>query len=65
MPHQAPAIADWIDHLAGLPEDSPVAALRREKPELVAFAQASDGSLLEPADPGNLALLERHAGPLR
>ena len=52
---------DLIDQLAGLAPDSPVAALRREKPDLVAFAQGSDQSLLEPADPGDLSLLERHA----
>jgi uncharacterized peroxidase-related enzyme len=47
--------------LAGLAHDSPVAALRREKPDLVAFAQGSDQSLLVRADPGDLSLLERHA----
>ena len=52
---------DAIDQLAGLTPESPVAALRREKPDLVAFAQGSDQSLLEPADPGGLSLLERHA----
>lgn len=58
MPDATP---DLIDQLAGLAPDSPVAALRREKPDLVAFAQGSDQSLLEPADPGDLSLLERHA----
>jgi uncharacterized peroxidase-related enzyme len=58
MPDSSP---DLIDQLAGLAPDSPVAALRREKPNLVAFAQASDQSLLEPANPGDLSLLERHA----
>ena len=52
---------DLIDQLAGLAPESPVAALRREKPDLVAFAQGSDQSLLEPAAPGDLSLLERHA----
>ena len=58
MPETTP---DLIDQLAGLAPDSPVAALRREKPDLVAFAQGSDPSLLEPAEPGDLSLLERHA----
>ncbi len=58
MPDPTP---DFIDQLAGLSPDSPVAALRREKPDLVAFAQGSDQSLLEPADPNDLSLLERHA----
>ncbi|MEZ4563296.1 MAG: peroxidase-related enzyme [Thermomicrobiales bacterium] len=51
---------DLIDQLAGLAPDSPVAALRREKPDLVAFAQGSDQSLLEPAGSVGLSLLERH-----
>jgi uncharacterized peroxidase-related enzyme len=57
----AESAPDVIDQLAGLAPDSPVAALRREKPDLVAFAQGSDQSLLEPAEPGDLSLLERHA----
>ncbi len=55
------AESDIIDRLAGVAADSPTAALRRQKPELVAFAQGSDSALLEPADPGDLSLLERHA----
>jgi uncharacterized protein YciW len=55
------AESDIIDQLAGITADSPTAALRRQKPELVAFAQGSDHALLEPADPGDLSLLERHA----
>ncbi|MCA9879942.1 MAG: peroxidase-related enzyme [Thermomicrobiales bacterium] len=58
MPQEIP---DFIDQLAGLAPDSPVAALRREKPDLVVFAQGSNQSLLEPAEPGDLSLLERHA----
>jgi uncharacterized protein YciW len=52
---------DVIEQLAGITADSPVAALRREKPELVAFAQGSDDALLEPPNPGSVSLLERHA----
>ena len=52
---------DKINSLAGIAEDSPVAALRQEKSDLVAFAQGSDKALLEPDDPGAFSLLERHA----
>jgi CMD domain protein len=52
---------DVIDQLAGLGADSPVAALRRQKPDLVAFAQGSYAALLEPADPGAVSPIERHA----
>jgi uncharacterized protein YciW len=55
------AESDIIDQLAGLAADSPAAALRRQKPDLVAFAQGSDHALLEPADPGDLTFVERHA----
>lgn len=55
------AESDIIDQLAGIAADSPAAALRRQKPDLVAFAQGSDHALLEPADPGGLSLRERHA----
>lgn len=52
---------DVINQLAGIAEDSAVADLRRQKPDLVAFAQGSDNALLEPEDPGAVSLLERHA----
>ena len=52
---------DVIDRLAGIAADAPVAALRRQKPDLVAFAQGSYDALLEPAEPGDVSLLERHA----
>lgn len=50
-----------IDQLAGITADSAPALLRRQKPDLVAFAQGSYDALLEPADPGDVSLLERHA----
>lgn len=55
------ASPDAITILAGIAEESPVAALRLQKPELVAFAQGSDQALLEPDDPGTFSPLERHA----
>lgn len=55
------ATHDVIDQLAEIAAGSPVAALRREKPDLVRFAQGSYDSLLEPAEPAGLSLVERHA----
>lgn len=52
---------DVIDSLAGLTPTSPAASLRREKPDLVAFAQGSYNALLEPETADELSLLERHA----
>jgi uncharacterized protein YciW len=52
---------DIINHLAGVSESSYAAELRREKSNLVAFAQASDQALLEPQDAGGVSLRERHA----
>jgi uncharacterized protein YciW len=54
-------VSDIINQLAGIPEGSHAAAVRREKPDLVAFAQASDQALLEPRDANGVSLRERHA----
>ncbi len=54
-----------INQLAGIGPDSPVAALRGQKPDLVSFAQGSYDALLEPADPAGLSRIERHAIALR
>ena len=50
-----------IDRLAGITDGSPVAELRRQRPELVRFAQGSYDALLEPVDPAGISLVERHA----
>jgi uncharacterized protein YciW len=55
------AVKDVINQLAGIDEDSPVAELRRQKPDLVRFAQGSYDALLEPVDPESVSLFERHA----
>jgi CMD domain protein len=55
------AVKDVINYLAGVDEDSPVAELRRQKPDLVQFAQGSYDALLEPVDPETVSLFERHA----
>lgn len=53
--------SDNINQLAGVSEASYAAALRREKPNLVAFAQASDQALLEPREANGVSPQERHA----
>jgi CMD domain protein len=55
------AVKDLINQLAGINEDSPVAELRRQKLDLVRFAQGSYDALLEPGDPESVSLFERHA----
>lgn len=55
------ATPDIINELAGIADDSHAASVRRQKPDLVAFAQGSYAALLEPDDPGPVSLLERHA----
>ena len=55
------AVTDVINQLAGIDERSTVAELRRQKPDLVRFAQGSYEALLEPADPESVSLVERHA----
>jgi len=56
---------DVINLLAGIGADSPVAALRAQKQDLVRFAQGSYDALLEPGDPAGLSFIERHAIALR
>lgn len=58
-----PAVAgnDVIEQLAEIAEGSAAAVLRRQKPDLVAFAQGSYDALLEPVEPGDVSLLDRHA----
>jgi uncharacterized protein YciW len=59
------AVKDVINYLAGVDEDSPVAELRLQKPDLAQFAQGSYDALLEPVDPETVSLFERHAIALR
>ncbi|QCK88155.1 CMD domain protein [Phreatobacter aquaticus] len=57
--------ADLIDRLAGLAPDSPIAGLRRQRPDIVARMQGAYDALFEPPDPGNLTRAERAAIGLR
>ena len=59
------ATPDVLDTLAGLAEDSPVAALRRQRPDVVRFTQTSDEAIFSPKDDGGLTHAERAAAALR
>jgi len=52
---------DVMDALAGLAQGSALAALRRQRPEVVARVQASDDAVFAPADDGGLRRAERAA----
>ena len=56
---------DVMDQVAGLSSDSPIAALRRQRPDFVRYTQGSHDVLLAPAEPGGVSLLERAAVALR
>ena len=58
-------MSDVMDRLAGLPSDSPVAQLRRERPDVVKHLQGSDDVIFSPADDGGLTRAERAAAALR
>ena len=58
-------MTDVIDTLAGLAPDSPLAKLRRERPEVVKHLQGSDDVIFAPADDGGLTRAERAAAALR
>lgn len=52
---------DVIDHLAEIPAGSRLDEIRRARPDAREHAQQSFLALLEPADPGELALADRYA----
>src|SRR5579871_3301331 len=58
-------MSDIIDTLAGLAPDSPLARLRRERPDVVTHLQGSDDAIFSPADDGGLTRAERAAAALR
>jgi CMD domain protein len=60
-----PGTRDVMDKLAGLSPGSPVAELRRQRPDVVRHLQASDDALFAPADDGGLTPAERAAAALR
>ena len=56
---------DVMDTLAGLTEDSALAALRRQRPDVVRHLQGSDDAIFAPAHHGGLTRPEREAAALR
>ena len=48
------ATPDVMDTLANLPPDSPTAELRRQRPDVVRYLQASDEAIFAPKDDGGL-----------
>ena len=56
---------DVMDALAGLADDSALAALRRQRPDVVKHLQASDDAIFSPQDDGGLTRAERAAAALR
>jgi CMD domain protein len=59
------ASPDVMDRLAGLGPDCDVAALRRQRPDVVRHLQGSDEAILSPPDLGGLTQSERVAAALR
>src|SRR5260221_3568691 len=55
----APEPPDVIDAVLGIAAGSPLAELRRHRPDFVRYTQGSHDVLLEPADPAGVSLLER------
>jgi len=56
---------DVVDTLAGLADDSAVAALRRQRPDVVKHLQGSDDAIFAPAHHGGLTRPEREAAAMR
>jgi uncharacterized protein YciW len=56
---------DVMDRLAGLVPGSPVAELRRQRPDVVRHTQGSDEAIFAPKDDGGLSRAERAAAALR
>ena len=58
-------MSDVMDTLAGLPPGSPLAELRRQRPDVVKHLQGSDDVIFAPTDDGGLTRAERAAAALR
>src|SRR5437764_1055664 len=58
-------MSDVLDTLAGLASGSPLAELRRQRPDVVKHLQGSDDVIFSPADDGGLTRAERAAAGLR
>lgn len=56
---------DVMDTLAGIADGSPLAALRRQRPDVMKHLQGSDDAIFAPHDDGGLTRAERAAAALR
>src|ERR1041384_7217012 len=56
---------DVMDTLAGITDGSPLAELRRRRPDVVRHMQGSDDAIFAPAHHGGLTRPEREAAALR
>src|SRR3984893_5214396 len=56
---------DVMDTLAGLPDGSAIAELRRQRPDVVRHLQGSDDAIFAPAHHGGFTRPEREAAALR
>jgi len=56
---------DVMDQLAGLTAGSPLAELRRQRPDVVRHLQGSDNAIFAPRDDGGLSRAERAAAALQ
>lgn len=53
------AVPDVMDRLAGLAPESPLAELRRQRPDVVGHMQGSDEAIFAPREDGGLSRAER------
>jgi CMD domain protein len=60
-----PEPADLVEDILGIAPGSPLAALRRRRPEALRHAQGAYEELLRPDDPGGVSRAERAALALR
>ncbi len=58
-------LPDVINSAAGLAPESPVVALRAQRPDFVRYSQGSYDALIIPTDPADVSLTERAAIALR
>src|SRR5512146_2523742 len=56
---------DVMDQLAGRAPDSPLALLRRQRPDVVRHLPGSDDAIFAPHDDGGLSAAERAAAALQ
>jgi CMD domain protein len=56
---------DTMDELAGIAPGSPLAQLRRQRPDVVRHLEGSDAAIFAPKDDGGLSRAERASAALR